>query len=145
MLSRHIQRRTRMTEEHWAFTMDSRLLLEATSPMDIAKLRLWAQLAGRASPIIQCKLYFFYIQNNSRNYYGHILIGLGNDLLLIGGIDDNNAYQTAVWRLSDNNWSQEANLIQVNIYWNDSQNFLLYLQLSIFIYFDSELNFLDIF
>jgi len=57
------------------------------------------------------------LANSPMNYYGHQLIGLGNDLLMIAGRDIDgseviDAFITAVWRLSDNNWSQEANLIQ---------------------------------
>jgi len=55
------------------------------------------------------------LADSKMNYNGHHLIGLENgDLLMIGGrdTDDKTAFKSDVWRLSDNNWSQEANLKQ---------------------------------
>ena len=40
VLSQHIPRRTRINTEEWDSTTDSRLQLEATVPVDFAKLRL---------------------------------------------------------------------------------------------------------
>jgi len=54
------------------------------------------------------------LADSPKNYYGHMLVGIGNDLLMIGGRDPdaNYAIQRDVWRLRDNNWSQEPDLKQ---------------------------------
>lgn len=55
------------------------------------------------------------LADHPRNNYGHQLVGLQNgDLLLLAGRDrdDNHAYVTNIWRLSNNLWTQEGNLQQ---------------------------------
>ncbi|CBY10514.1 unnamed protein product [Oikopleura dioica] len=53
------------------------------------------------------------LADSPMNYYGHMLIGLDNgDLIMIGGKDGSNACTSHILRLSNNNWSQEANLKQ---------------------------------
>lgn len=49
--------------------------------------------------------------------YGHTLIGVGNDLLMIGGYDSSiYAILTDVWRLSDNVWSQESESLKQPVF-----------------------------
>lgn len=53
------------------------------------------------------------LADSPMNYNAHALIGLGNDLLMIGGYDNDHSFQRSdIWRLSDNSWSQEAPLKQ---------------------------------
>jgi len=59
---------------------------------------------------------YFLNQNMFRNYYGHNLIGLQHgELLMICGtdIDAGFADTSNVWRLSENAWSLNGNMIQV--------------------------------
>ncbi|CBY12646.1 unnamed protein product [Oikopleura dioica] len=52
------------------------------------------------------------LDDSPMNYLAPILIGLGNDLLMIGGKDQDgvDAYSSSIWRLSNNNWSQGDDL-----------------------------------
>lgn len=52
------------------------------------------------------------LDDSPKNYLAPILIGLGNDLLMIGGKDQDgiDAYSSSIWRLSNNNWSQGDDL-----------------------------------
>jgi len=57
------------------------------------------------------------LADHPRNSYAHQLVGLQNgDLLMFAGTDrdDNHAYVTSIWRLSNNLWTEEGNLQQVS-------------------------------
>jgi len=57
------------------------------------------------------------LEDHPMHIYGHTLIGVGNDLLMIGGYDGSiYAILTDVWRLSDNVWSQESESLKQKVY-----------------------------
>jgi hypothetical protein len=95
------------------FTKSSQRLSE-TAAGNTKRRKRFQQPAGRLFPIFHREICDFSIFYFFSAIDSHSLVGLENEsMMLLGGQDASNEYQTGIWNLKNGRWRQIGDLVKV--------------------------------